>query len=179
MISFALRCDPHAHGFDGWFRSGDDFDRQVAEELVTCPICGTSDVSKALMKPAIGRGSQMKRVGERREAVADAASTVTASTGASKPDTSPSPAATSSDDVGEVAAGQAADVIAKLQAVTRELRAKSDYVGPRFAEEARRIHFGETRHRSIYGEASKDEVEKLSEEGISAIPLPSLPEDAN
>ena len=177
MISFALRCDPHFHVFDGWFRSGEDFERQLAADLVTCPVCATTDVSKALMKPAIGKGTRVNRAGERREVAAEAAST--AATSASQPDASKAQATAPSREAEGVAAGQAAEMIAKLQAVTRELRAKSDYVGPRFAEEARRIHFGETQHRSIYGEASRDEVEKLSEEGITAVALPSLPEDAN
>ena len=177
MISFALRCAPCFHAFDGWFRSGDDFERQLAADLVTCPACGTSDVSKALMKPAIGKGSQLNRAGERREAAAEVSSAVP--TGAPNTEVSEVSVAARTAELREVAAGQAAEVIAKVRAVTRELRAKSDYVGPRFAEEARRIHFGETSHRSIYGEASRAEVEKLSEDGISAIALPSLPEDAN
>ncbi len=184
MISFALRCDPHSHGFGGWFRSGDDFERQIAAHLVTCPVCGTTNVSKALMKPAIGKGTKVKRSGERREAAVEAASaadaTKPASTGAPEsPGALVAPVAAASGEMAGVAAGQAAEVIAKLRTMTRELRAKSDYVGSRFAEEARRIHFGETQNRSIYGEASRAEVEKLSEDGITAIPLPSLPEDAN
>ena len=185
MISFALRCDLHSHGFDGWFRSGDDFERQAAAHLVTCPVCGTTGVSKALMRPAIGKGATVTRDGEHREAAADAAS----ASDVSKPDgsdaSSPTGAATPGNvvsgqtGIAGVASGPAAAMIAKLQSMTRELRASSDYVGPRFAEEARRIHFGETPHRSIYGEASKAEVEKLSDEGITAFPLPSLPEDAN
>ena len=176
MISFALRCKPHSHRFDGWFRSGDDFERQAAGDLVTCPQCGSTQVSKALMRPAIGRGPGVARAGERAALEATSASAPEIQNADAR--SGIAPVAAASREVSGVAAGPA-ELLARLQAVTRELRAKSDYVGPRFAEEARRMHFGEIDHRSIYGEASKDEVEKLSEDGIAAIALPSLPEDAN
>ena len=153
MISFALRCRPAAHAFDGWFRSGEDFERQASAGLLECPICGASDVSKALMKPAVAASAKMKAPG--------------------------AVAWEPSQPVGEFANAEAAKAIAKLQAMARELRAKSDYVGPKFAEEARRIHYGESEHRQIYGEASAREVKGLSEEGIAAFPLPGLPEDKN
>lgn len=156
MISFALRCHPAAHAFDGWFRSGEDFDRQASAGLLACPICGSSDVSKALMKPAVATSAKTE--------ASDA------STGETGEPAQP---------VGEFANAEAAKAIARLQAMARELRAKSDYVGPKFAEEARRIHYGESEHRQIYGEASTQEVEGLHEEGIAAFPLPALPEDKN
>ncbi|MBB4005737.1 DUF1178 family protein [Aurantimonas endophytica] len=153
MISFALRCEPHGHGFDGWFRSGEDFDAQAERRLVECPVCGSTDVAKALMRPALGKGGKASVAG-------DQAQTAMAPGG------------------GYVNA-EAAKVFAKLQEMARELRAKADYVGPRFAEEARRIHYGETEARQIYGEASPAEVKGLGEEGIAALPLPPLPEDKN
>ncbi|UIJ72458.1 DUF1178 family protein [Aurantimonas sp. HBX-1] len=154
MISFALRCEPRGHGFDGWFRSGEDFEAQAGRGLVECPACGSTEIGKALMRPAIGKGGAPAAAGERT-----------------------APAATAPG--GGYANAEAARVFAKLQEMARELRAKADYVGPRFAEEARRIHYGETEARQIYGEASPAEVKGLSEEGIAALPLPSLPEDKN
>jgi len=156
VISFALRCRPAAHAFDGWFRSGEDFERQASAGLLECPICGASDVSKALMKPAVATSAKTKAPA--------------ASTGDAREPSQPA---------GEFVNAEAAKAIAKLQAMARELRAKSDYVGPKFAEEARRIHYGESEHRQIYGEASAREVKGLSEEGIAAFPLPGLPEDKN
>jgi hypothetical protein len=72
-----------------------------------------------------------------------------------------------------------AERLARLQDLAREVRAKADYVGPEFAEEARRIHYGEAEERQIYGEASGRDVHALLEEGITALPLPPLPEDKN
>ena len=69
--------------------------------------------------------------------------------------------------------------MARLQELAREVRANSDYVGGKFAEEARRIHFGETEKRGIYGEATADDVRSLLEDGVPALPLPPLPEDRN
>ncbi|WP_152047993.1 DUF1178 family protein [Aureimonas psammosilenae] len=134
MITYALRCTPSEHGFDGWFRSSDDFERQRGLGLVLCPVCGSAKIEKGLMAPAVSGTRETP----------DAAAT-----------------------------------FAKLQAMSRELRSKSEYVGNRFAEEARRIHYGESEVRGIYGEASGPEVKSLAQEGISAIPLPPLPEDKN
>ncbi|KAA0971621.1 DUF1178 family protein [Aureimonas fodinaquatilis] len=75
--------------------------------------------------------------------------------------------------------GQSAEMLRKLQELAREVRAQSDYVGPKFAEEARRIHFGEAEARGIYGEASAQEVKSLLDDGVPALPLPPLPEDLN
>lgn len=145
MIRFSLRCEPEKHAFEGWFRSNEDFDRQANGGLVSCPVCGSTDVSKGLMKPALGGTSEA--------------------------------AAPAQPDAANVEA--AAKALARLQEIAREVRAKGDYVGPKFAEEARKIHYGESESRQIYGEASASEVKGLSEEGIAALPLPPLPEDRN
>jgi hypothetical protein len=78
-----------------------------------------------------------------------------------------------------VAAGQQAEIMRKMQELSREMRANAENVGEKFAEEARRIHFGEIDPRGIYGKASRDEVSSLLEDGVSIMPLPDLPEDAN
>jgi hypothetical protein len=150
VISFALRCEPRGHGFDGWFRSGDDFETQADKGLVECPVCGSTEIAKALMRPSIGKGAA---------ASGEAHAPISAG--------------------GGYANAEAAKAFARLQAMARELRAKADYVGPRFAEEARRIHYGESEARQIYGEALPAEVKGLGEEGIAALPLPALPEDKN
>lgn len=150
MMHYALRCRPAAHEFDGWFRSSADFEGQIERGLVACPSCASTTVEKALMRPAVsGVGDSDAR---------PASAVPVANT--------PPPA--------ELAA-----LMGKLQAMSREMRAKAENVGPRFAAEARRIHFGEVEERQIYGRATRDEVERLAEDGIPAMPLPPLPEDAN
>ncbi|HET7718196.1 MAG TPA: DUF1178 family protein [Bauldia sp.] len=159
MIRYALRC-PKDHTFEAWFRSSGDYDRQAAKKSVHCPVCGEVSTEKALMTPSIGRAGKDK--------------------GAPP---APTPAADSGRQ-GEEKVQLAADPRqqALIQAM-RELRKKivegADYVGDRFAEEARKIHYKETEPRGIYGEATREEAEKLAEEGVEFAPLPPVPDDRN
>ncbi|MCV0394064.1 MAG: DUF1178 family protein [Rhizobiaceae bacterium] len=70
-------------------------------------------------------------------------------------------------------------MMAELKAVTQKMRENADYVGDRFAEEARKIHFGESEARGIYGEATLEEAKGLAEDGVEFMPLPVLPDDRN
>ena len=67
----------------------------------------------------------------------------------------------------------------KLKELRDHLVKNADYVGPKFPEEARRMHYGEIDHRSIYGEASPEDAKSLHEEGIEFHPLPRLPDERN
>lgn len=184
MIHFALRCRGGGHDFDGWFRSNDDFDRQAAAGLVECPVCGGADVAKALMRPAIAKaGSGQGAAEARAEAAAQAAdqSVAGSPTGAAAP---AMPAATGAasqpaQTLANLSAAhpEVARAFAALQEISRKVRAEADYVGSNFAEEARAIHYGESEARQIYGEASKQDVDGLKEEGITALMLMPLPED--
>ncbi|RFC66313.1 DUF1178 family protein [Fulvimarina endophytica] len=162
MISYALKCEG-GHRFDVWFRSGEDCDAQLQRKLVACAICGTSEVRKALMRPALSSGTARETEPETMAAV---------------PATTPQASSANEGHLGP-GAQRLAELWSALHAQAREFRSRSEYVGPRFAEEARKIHYGETEKRSVYGEATPSEVEALSEEGIAALPLPALPEDRN
>ncbi|MDX2290503.1 MAG: DUF1178 family protein [Hyphomicrobiaceae bacterium] len=149
MIKYRLRCSAD-HEFDTWFGSSTAFDTQVSRGLVVCPGCGTTDVAKALMAPSIAT----------RRA----------------PSSGPSDQARHAfahDDAGR------AELIEKLRELRRHLEGSADYVGPRFADEARKIHYEEADARNIWGEASAGEVSDLIEEGISILPVPRLPEEGN
>ncbi|MBO0904302.1 DUF1178 family protein [Jiella sonneratiae] len=185
MIHFSLRCLPDGHGFDGWFRSNGDFDRQAGAGLVECPVCGATAVEKALMHPAIARGGPA-RMNAEPEASGAAAPEPAGASGS--PPAAPAGAAAAGEGaVAPVPAQTLANLpaphpevaraFAVLQEISRKVRAEADYVGGRFAEEARRIHYGESEARQIYGEASPKDVEGLKEEGITALPLLPLPED--
>jgi hypothetical protein len=160
MIRYDLEC-ADGHGFDGWFRSGEDFDRQAAAGLVTCPHCGSAAVSRALMTPAV-RPSRSK---------AAAAAPVPAMPSAGE--------ATPTQPVAVAADPRRAAVMAALRALREKVTAETDYVGPAFAEEARKMHYGEREARGIWGEASGEDVRALIDEGIEVHPLPVLPEDRN
>ncbi len=153
MIRYRLKCEKR-HEFEGWFASSATFDRQAKRGLVTCPRCGTHKVEKALMTPRISKGAKRKRA-----------------------EKTPAPPAPPQQETHRLAAhGELAAAMRKLRA---EVEAKSEYVGERFSEEARKIHYEETPARGIYGEATRDEARAQSEEGIEFFPLPILPEDQN
>lgn len=141
MIRFSLVCDAD-HSFDGWFRNGDDFDKQKKRGLVTCPVCHSPKVDKALMAPAVSTG-------RKKDTIALA--------------------------MGE----EQRKALAQLKAMAAKARENADYVGDKFAEEARKIHFGETEARGIYGEATADEARSLIDEGVEFMPLPVFPDDQN
>lgn len=154
MIRYALVC-ARKHEFEAWFQNSADYDRQAARGLVACPTCGTNKVDKAIMAPAIAR---------RRERAAGPPAESPASG-------EPSPVALMSP--------QEREFRRKLKELRDHITSNADYVGKAFPEEARKIHYGETEHRSIYGEASLQDAEALRGEGIEFHPLPVLPDDHN
>lgn len=154
MIRYALMCDK-AHGFESWFPNSDAFDKQAKRGLVTCPTCGSAKVEKAIMAPKVGRSD--------RDAPVIVGPAPTAA--------EPAPVAMMSDAEREIRA--------RLKELRQHLTSNSDYVGAKFPEEARKIHYGDSEQRSIYGEASLEDAKALSEEGIEFHPLPVLPDDRN
>ncbi len=141
MIRFSLACD-HDHDFDGWFRNNEDFEKQKKRGLVSCPVCNSAKVEKALMAPSVQTASK-------RESVALTMS------------------------------AEQKQLMGKLKELADKVKENADYVGDKFAEEARKIHFGETDPRGIYGEASPGDVKELLEDGVEIMPLPTIPEDTN
>lgn len=160
MILYRLRCE-RRHEFEGWFPSSAAFDRQARRGQISCPKCSSVKVEKAMMAPRLAKGSKRKRVEKAPE----------------QPTAQPTLPATAGPDTHRVAAhGELASAMRKLRA---EIEAKSEYVGARFPEEARKIHYEEAPARGIHGEATTEEARALIEEGIEFFPLPVLPEDQN
>jgi hypothetical protein len=160
MIVFNLRCAAD-HVFEAWFKDGATYDRQSAVGGVVCPACGDTEIAKAPMAPRLGKGLA-KGMGAGDEAAKAAGQTA-----------GDAPAE----------AGQKAELTGRLRQALGELRdhveKNCDYVGGTFAEEARKIHYGETEKRNIYGEASNEEAESLRDEGVAFGRVPWLPrEDA-
>ncbi len=156
MIRYALACD-QGHAFESWFPSGAAYEEQAQRGLVSCPACGSAKVGKQLMAPSIARRD---REAAQVPALAE-----------------PPPAA----DTAPVALLSERE--RQLRAMLREIRdhvtKNAEHVGARFVEEARKMHYGETEHRSIYGEASLDEARALLEEGVDVQPLPMIADDRN
>ena len=141
MITYSLVCE-NEHKFDAWFRNGQAYQDQHDRGIVTCPICNSSAVEKAMMAPAVSRANSEK---------------VAVSTGHP----------------------EHAQLLETMRALRTKMISEADNVGDKFAEEARKIHFKEVEARGIYGEATREEVTALLEEGVDFMPLPSLPEEHN
>ena len=141
-----LQCR-HGHAFEGWFASHDDYESQHTRGLVTCPLCNDAEVTKMPSAPRLNLGHSTQDT-----------SGVSA----------PVPAAPAQ----EVAQMTPQHLQAAWMKMVRHVMAHTEDVGTKFAEEARKIHHGETESRNIRGQASREETEALLDEGIDILPLP-------
>ena len=157
MIRYALRCET-GHGFESWFQGSAAYEDQVRKGLVSCPVCGSQKIEKAIMAPRLAASSK-RRASER------------------SPRSVPVPAEANS----QVAVLSPAEQEfgKKLKELRDHIVSNADYVGRQFPAEARRMHYGDAEHRSIYGEASGEEAAALAEEGIEFHHLPRLPDERN
>ena len=166
MIHYQLRC-ANGHEFDGWFKASDAFEAQSARGLLECPDCGNAEIARALMAPSV------PRKGNARAAAPPIAA-------APPPEAPPQRQAGGMPQPvpGQMAVDPArmpAQLRAMLQKLRAEVERNCDYVGPGFAEEARRIHRGESDRRGIYGEASPEQADALREDGIEIARIPWVP----
>ncbi len=164
MIHYNLRCKK-GHAFESWFQSSSAYEAQEKRKLVSCPLCGSTDVERAIMAPRIAR----KKGREAFPAEAMAATAVPTSAAEVIPPRSPTP----------LLMAQERELRAKLKELRDHIVKNADNVGERFPNEARKMHYGDIEHRPIYGEASPDEAKALIEEGVEVMPLPTLPDDRN
>jgi hypothetical protein len=167
MIRYALVCDSH-HEFESWFANSAAYDKQVRRGLVTCPSCGSAKVEKALMTPRLGRSE-----GSLRHEAASNPQAPASPPAEAAPDAAATPAPVA------MMTPQEHELRQKLRELRDHLVKNAENVGQRFPEEARKMHYGEAQHRSIYGVASAKDAEALHEEGIAFSALPVLPDDRN
>jgi len=169
MIKYALRCE-REHEFESWFKNSAAYDSQRKRGLIACPACGSAKVEKAIMAPRLARSES-----------ADPHPLPAAATAAPPTPSLPVPMPFAPSRKGSVAimSPQERELRKKLKELREHIVKNADYVGQRFPEQARKIHYGETEHRSIYGEASPEEAKELHEEGIAFHPLPILPDEFN
>jgi len=161
MIVFDLKCD-NAHQFEAWFRSSSAYEEQLHAGFVSCPYCDSANIKKAPMAPNIAAKSNQLKSNQQREDIPVSAPVMapTASThvASQKPDSKLTELVQETE-----------KMLAKVQ---EHVQKNCDYVGNNFAEEARKIHYGESKERGIYGESTKEETVELLEEGIDVLPLP-------
>ncbi len=142
-----LRCS-HDHRFEGWFSSVDEFQSQMDRGLLECPLCADKGISRLPSAPyfSVGKSRSLEPVVTAPEA------------GSSTP-----------------ATPEAMTLQSMWLRAVQHVMAHTDDVGDRFAEEARRIHYGEVEERAIRGQATREDAQALQEEGIEVMPLP-MPE---
>ena len=156
MIRYTLRCE-RDHAFESWFQSSSAYETQEKRRLVTCPVCGSAKVERAIMAP------QIVSKKDRDHAVPAPAATTEVTAPTSTP----------------LMMAQERELRAKLKELRDHIVKNADNVGEGFPNEARKMHYGDIEHRPIYGEASPEEARSLIEEGVEVSPLPVLPDDRN
>jgi hypothetical protein len=157
MIRYTLACE-RGHEFETWFANSSAYDKQAKRGLVACPICGSTKVEKAIMAPRLARTDTPIDMPQSPAAPAAAPET-------------PAPVA--------MISPQERELRTKLRELRDHLTKNAENVGRKFPDEARKMHYGDIEHRSIYGEASPQEAKELHEEGIEFHPLPVLPDERN
>jgi hypothetical protein len=168
MIKYRLKCGT-GHEFEAWFASSAAYEMQEAEGQLVCPHCTNTDIERAIMAPRIakGRKSREHTTGEQQ---------------------APHPTNPGDAKSGEVARRQGQNqngadgphtMLRTMRTLREKILEKSENVGPRFAEEARKIHHEEAPDRAIHGIATSEEVLELADEGIDVMPIPQLPDDLN
>jgi hypothetical protein len=149
VIRYDLQCEA-GHGFESWFRSSGDYDVQRKRRLVECPICGSGDIEKRIMAPQVARRDRGPRPKAREEKAPVA-----------------------------MMSPQEAEFRQKLRELREHVTKNAEHVGEKFPELARQMHNEEIERRSIYGEASAEEVKSLLDDEVDIHPLPILPEEHN
>lgn len=168
-----LQCR-HGHSFEGWFGSQADYDAQRARGMVSCPVCNDSEITKMLSAPRLNLGHGVDPALSQPSVNPVGTGPFQAGVGASVPN------ATNTPDVMPPQMSRLPDVspdtLQQIQSavlnMVRHVMANTEDVGGRFAEEARKIHYGEREERNIRGQATREETEALLDEGIDVLPLP-------
>ena len=179
MIVYNLACD-REHPFEGWFASPAAFENQRDRGLVECPVCGSNEIERKLHAPRINMGAQQSAAGMARDAqqatvAASAASADSADSGAAAAAMAESSGSAAPADSASADSHDGADMGRLREAIAtfaQNVRQNTEYVGDKFAEEARAMHYGEKPHKGIRGRADKETAQELREEGISFESLP-------
>ena len=182
MIKYQLICDL-THEFEGWFQTGAAFDAQNQAGLVTCPVCDSVKVRRALMTPNLA-SPKRRRDDVRRLPMAETghqahhqAGTIAPSSQTASGQTASAHVAASKPASLQALPSQAAlgEAIAQLRQLQRKVKSECRDVGTDFATEVRKMHYGDSEPENVYGQTSAEERESLADEGIDIVTLPCLP----
>ena len=171
MIKYQLICDK-SHEFEGWFGDSAAFESQQESGFLTCPVCGSADVRRALMAPNLASPKTRKTDLAEQQPSA-------------QPEPQPQPQLQPQSQAPQqasaalppAAARKMQELMSEMRALQTKIREECRDVGNDFAEEARKIHYGEVEPEGIYGQATAEEREALDEEGIEIMDMPWLPKD--
>ncbi len=164
MILYRLRCSK-GHEFDSWFKDSKTYERQEKKSMVGCAVCGDAKVTRALMAPRLGTKGNKKN-----------AAVAPVETPPAEIQQAPPPEVQQAQQqMAAIARQMPKELREALVKVRTEIEKNCEHVGDKFAEEARKIHYGESDKRGIYGETSDKEAEELAEEGIEFGRLPWVP----
>lgn len=165
MIKYQLICDK-SHEFEGWFGDSVAFKSQQESGFLTCPVCGSADVRRALMAPNLASPKTRKTDLAEQQPSAQP-----------EPQPQPQVPQQASAALPPAAARKMQELMSEMRALQTRIREECRDVGNDFAEEARKIHYGEVEPEGIYGQATAEEREALDEEGIEIMDMPWLPKD--
>ena len=173
MIKYQLICDQN-HEFEGWFQASAAFDAQAESGLLRCPLCDSDQVKRALMTPNLASPKRRKAI---EPPLAEPAPN-----SANPPLTNPmlanpTPAQQSALPTKSEQVQAFGAALAELRQLQQKITKDCRDVGDNFAEEARKIHYGEAEAEGIYGRATHEEREALEDEGIDVLDMPWLPPD--
>ena len=157
-----LQCS-QTHGFEGWFGSEDDFQSQRVRGLVACPMCGDAQIVKLPSAPRLNLGASQPAPLPNLDLASPQAAGASAV-----------PANLPTEATGESSPVVLQQMQAALMHAVRQVLAHTEDVGTQFADEARKMHYGETQERGIRGQVTREESEALLDEGIEVIALPML-----
>ena len=149
MILYQLQCEKE-HRFEAWFRDSQAFDKQSKRKLLACPKCGSAKITKTLMAPRIGKSGDDNQPKSATHAPTESSFKLTP---------------------------EAVELKQKLKEIQSHISKECDYVGRNFAEEARKIHYGEVKPHGIYGEATSEDAKELVDEGIEFASIPWVPKE--
>ena len=182
MIKYQLICNQN-HEFEGWFQGSAAFDEQAANGLLRCPLCDSDQVKRALMTPNLSSPKRRKSAtslaadqlqGTQPAASVPASSAVDKLVSSQAGHASTQGRAPTAQDEQVQAFGAA---LAELRQLRQKIIKDCRDVGENFAEEARKIHYGEAEPEGIYGQTTQEEREALDDEGIEIFDMPWAPSD--
>jgi len=193
MIKYQLICE-NAHSFEGWFQNAVAYNDQSASGSIACPVCEITSVKKALMTPSLASPKMRKTSEPLAPPIADAKKTDVSmptaeigksTAGSTRPPFGMSAAVKSAGNASEKmpekmpekVVEQMAEMMSELRQLQRKIRSECRDVGNDFAEEARKMHYGEAEPEGIYGHATAEQRAELDDEGIDIVEMPLLPLD--